>query len=1387
MQFNKTTLSFVKGISSIPVNSEDIHLYIGDDEKFHYVNDFGDVKTLTVEDDISGFLMDYALTSEIVSVSGNLQDQIENNDSDISQLRIDVDAISGGLSSVTIAKSQITDFTESDYVHITGDENVGGNKTFLNDVSVAGTFTIAGSAFQVDTEHVRTSDNIITVNYGEVGTGVTSLSAGIVVDRGSEEDYYFIFNEISDTFRIGEAGSLQAVATRSDSIANNNLVYWDDTENIFKDAGIAYTSIDPISGNYVSKSGGTMSGPLTIEYAHTGDYLSGDAQFTIVDTDTSGYCGMVLDGFYGGDFLVKANGTTIGSFYATSNYVGFYSENCDSYVDLETSSNSGYLANDWNVDTFKVNNNLTVTGNISGGFIYGDGSKLTNIVDDNLYVSKSGDRMTGALTIEDTSTSALVVSGGAVFGDAVTVQNRIVFGDNVIIGDSTTGEDITTATGNFLLGPSAGKSLTTGVNHVAIGNNALLNCLTSAQSIAIGSDALLNAIGSQSTIAIGSNSLKGVTSATETVAIGPASGLNATGTISRSVFIGKDAGRGQDGENKLYIAGGPNGVSGFAETLIYGEFDNKYLEVRGGLAVTNLSGSAGNIITTDNTGKLIDTGYSIADISGGNGLTEGDLSSLTSVISTTENISASAFYGDGFNLTNIENSLVNLRQTYKKIESISDGNDEGLKVLVFGDSVAYREMKYVYERLTDDIGVKGLYLDVLPKSGTYRINNGTTVPYDYTYWPTGITVALSGSETVNFGSGGLATDTYNVYYVTEPGNGTFDIVIGGAFQANIDTDASLGAGVFSTTLGSVATRTTTINNVTGNVRIIGVGIENSQASGVVLQTMNRGGLALSDANTTDINIISTVLTSLNPDLTTFEMIDAVSGFESILDTHISTFSPYISGSDRLFIASSPTQTGDEFNVINNEIIERKCKENGYDFFNSYRVYGGFERLQSLGWGGDGVHLSQEAYDYGGFILWRELGLDDLYINGQYVSKSGDSVTGSLTLLDDLILSNLASISGNIITTDNTGKIIDSGVAISSIGDSISGNYVSKNGDTMNGSLVVNSTVEWDDFKYLDATTGGTSSLYIGVNTGASGSRNVGLGNGALGVATGSNNMAIGSDALSKVTSSNNVGIGFNAGKNTTSGQNVVAIGAQSLLNNVTGRNTIAIGTFAGQNSTSDNNIYIGGQSGQNTTGSGNTFVGYQTGRDVTGNGNVIFGNLSAQTQTSISNKLWIANTATNTPLIYGEFDNELLKINGDLLVSALASISGNIITTDATGKLIDSGVAVSSILALHSSAENTDVDTGTENVDTFSASLGRSCQWLVRIGNGTTFRTSTVMAVWNADSSATVHYTETSTNDVGSGSTSGVVLSVDEDSGNIRLRVTVDSNNWDIKVSRTVL
>ena len=104
--------------------------------------------------------------------------------------------------------------------------------TVNGDVVITGNLTVRGQTVQVD-NRIETGDTLIVLNDGEVGAGVTAGFSGIQVDRGTENDYQFGFNESSGFFELGEIGNRQAVATRETTPLNNGFAIWDNTTNKF--------------------------------------------------------------------------------------------------------------------------------------------------------------------------------------------------------------------------------------------------------------------------------------------------------------------------------------------------------------------------------------------------------------------------------------------------------------------------------------------------------------------------------------------------------------------------------------------------------------------------------------------------------------------------------------------------------------------------------------------------------------------------------------------------------------------------------------------------------------------------------------------------------------------------------------------------------------------------------------------------------------------------------------------------------------------------------------------------------------------------------------------------------------------------------------------------
>jgi len=138
---------------------------------------------------------------------------------------------------------------------VAGDVSITTNGDLYvdGDTTIKGNLTINGSLYVVDVETIDVSSAYIHLNTGLTGAPPSSLQSGIVVGRGSEEPYVFIFDESQQTFRIGIAAqtstgyldaSTQAVATRQDNPLADGIAYWNATANRFDTtAGFTLTDV----------------------------------------------------------------------------------------------------------------------------------------------------------------------------------------------------------------------------------------------------------------------------------------------------------------------------------------------------------------------------------------------------------------------------------------------------------------------------------------------------------------------------------------------------------------------------------------------------------------------------------------------------------------------------------------------------------------------------------------------------------------------------------------------------------------------------------------------------------------------------------------------------------------------------------------------------------------------------------------------------------------------------------------------------------------------------------------------------------------------------------------------------------------------------------------
>ena len=111
-------------------------------------------------------------------------------------------------------------------VNLSADSGV--NITAPN-ISITGTATIqdlnvTGTTTTVNSTNLAIKDNLIEINKGETGDGVTAGTAGFRIDRGEETDYIVQFDESDDKLKAGFQGSLKTIATTDDVNALSDSV-----------------------------------------------------------------------------------------------------------------------------------------------------------------------------------------------------------------------------------------------------------------------------------------------------------------------------------------------------------------------------------------------------------------------------------------------------------------------------------------------------------------------------------------------------------------------------------------------------------------------------------------------------------------------------------------------------------------------------------------------------------------------------------------------------------------------------------------------------------------------------------------------------------------------------------------------------------------------------------------------------------------------------------------------------------------------------------------------------------------------------------------------------------------------------------------------------------
>lgn len=219
------------------------------------------------------------------------------------------------------------------------------------------------------------------------------------------------------------------------------------------------------------------------------------------------------------------------------------------------------------------------------------------------------------------------------------------------------------------------------------------------------------------------------------------------------------------------------------------------------------------------------------------------------------------------------------------------------------------------------------------------------------------------------------------------------------------------------------------------------------------------------------------------------------------------------------------------------------------------------------------------------------------------------------------------------------------------------------------------------FKALCCNTTGSNNIAFGngaLQVNINGCQNVAIGNATLFTnSVGCNNIAIGSGSLQNNTGgTQNIAIGGTAMNCNTKGENNTAVGAYALFLNSSGCYNVGIGyESVWKNTTGCDNVGIGMFSlACSQTSHKNTAVGICAGFSNVGCGNVYLGHGAGFSETG-SNKFHVGNCWCCS-LIYGEFDNKMVKVCNTLCAISDMYANNFILTSDVRCKTNISPISI---------------------------------------------------------------------------------------------------------------
>lgn len=345
----------------------------------------------------------------------------------------------------TFNASNITVTSGATISNLSASNLVSSNITATGNVTIGGNLTVTGTTTTINAQTVTIADNIIQLNSTLSNTAPPStLLSGIEVSRGTQSNYQFVFQESNQLFKIGQVGSLQAVATRPDIVPNQAVAYWDsgnaqitfDSNFTYSNGTLKVNTLTACNFTVTAVANSTLNtSNLIVNDLATINTLSNttlSATFALIPTLSN-------SSLNSSNVTVNTNLTaplaTITSLTSTTGSITILSNNNLNTSNVTVNTNltaplatitSGSIAtlsnNNLNTSNVTVNTNLVAPQ-----------ATITTITHSNLFTSNIN--VTSSASIASLSTSnASVVNTLNVGGSVIATSNIRSIGENTYIG-----------------------------------------------------------------------------------------------------------------------------------------------------------------------------------------------------------------------------------------------------------------------------------------------------------------------------------------------------------------------------------------------------------------------------------------------------------------------------------------------------------------------------------------------------------------------------------------------------------------------------------------------------------------------------------------------------------------------------------------------------------------------------------------------------------------------------------------------------------------------------------------------------------------------------------------------------------------------------------------